>query len=194
MNLIKEILNIIKNKSQNRVEITEDISIKVSSVKCFLEEFNTCYITKNQIPSLNSDFEKNLFITFQSFIKIEDFPKINKLSIDNRGKFSEIVRSYSEGQSSFSTTNSGITRGNHFHTRKIERFSVIKGNAILQLRKVGSSEIHKYFLNGENPSFVDIPIWHIHNIVNIGDEDLYTVFWINEVFNPEDSDTYYENI
>lgn len=193
-NLIKEILNIIKNKSQNRVEITEDISIKVSGVKKILEDFNKCYIKKNTIPDLNSDFEKNLFLTLQSFIKIEDFPKTNKLSIDNRGKFSEIVRSYSEGQSSFSITKSGITRGNHFHTRKIERFAVIKGQALIEVRKIGTKDKFSFKLDGESPSFVDMKVWHTHNIKNIGNSDLITFFWINEFYNEDDPDTFFEKV
>ncbi len=193
-NLIKEILNIIKKKSQNRVEITEDISIKVSGVKKILEEYNKCYIKKNKIPYLNSDFEKNLFLTFQSFIKIEDFPKKNKLSVDNRGKFAEIVRSYSEGQSSFSTTKSGITRGNHFHTRKIERFTVIKGQALIEVRKIGTKDKILFKLDGENPSFVDMKVWHTHNIKNIGNSDLITFFWINEFYNENDPDTFFEKV
>ena len=193
-NLLKEILNIIKNKSKNRVEIIEDISIKVSGVKKILEDFNKCYIKKNTIPYLNSDFEKNLFLTFQSFIKIEDFPKTNKLSIDNRGKFSEIVRSYSEGQSSFSTTKPGITRGNHFHTRKIERFTVIKGQALIEVRKIGTKDKFSFKLDGDNPSFVDMKVWHTHNIKNIGDTNLITLFWINEFYNENDSDTFFEKV
>ena len=193
-NLIKEILNIIKNKSQNRVEITEDVSIKVSGVKKILEDFNKCYIKKNTIPYLNSDFEKNLFLTFQSFIKIEDFPKTNKLNIDNRGNFSEIIRSYSEGQSSFSITKSGITRGNHFHTRKIERFAVIKGQALIEVRKIGAKDKVSFKIDGESPSFVDMKVWHTHNIKNIGNSDLITFFWINEFYNEDDPDTFFEKV
>lgn len=193
-NLIKEILNIIKNKSLKRVEIKEDISIKVSGVKKILEDYNKCYNRNNEIPYLNSDFEKNLFLTFQSFIKIEDFPKKNKLSIDDRGKFSEIVRSYSEGQSSFSITKSGITRGNHFHTRKIERFAVIKGQALIEVRKVGTKDKISFKLDGDSPSFVDMKVWYTHNIKNIGNSDLITFFWINEFYNQDDPDTFFEKV
>ena len=182
-------------ESENIIQISHKYEYKVSEILDVLNYFKNTYLIKGEIPSLNSDYNIQLFNTFRSYINNETFfPVKHKNNIDNRGNFVEIVRFNSSGQVSYSSSKPGIIRGNHFHTRKIERFSVIKGNAILQLRKVGNSEIHKYFLNGENPSFVDIPIWHIHNIVNIGDEDLYTVFWINEVFNPEDSDTYYENI
>ncbi|NQU32299.1 MAG: WxcM-like domain-containing protein, partial [Bacteroidetes bacterium] len=108
--------------------------------------------------------------------------------------FVETIKLHSGGQVSFSTTVSGITRGNHYHTRKTERFVVIKGKAKIELRKIGTKEILSFELDGENPSFIDIPIWHTHNIKNIGIVDLLTIFWINEHYNVEDGDTYFEKV
>ena len=98
------------------------------------------------------------------------------------------------GQVSFSTTIPGITRGNHFHTRKIERFAVIKGKALIQLRQIGTGKILNFELNGEAPAYVDMPIWFTHNIKNTGEVELYTIFWINEFYNADDPDTYFENV
>jgi UDP-2-acetamido-2,6-beta-L-arabino-hexul-4-ose reductase len=95
---------------------------------------------------------------------------------------------------SFSTTAPGITRGNHFHTRKIERFAVIKGKARIQLRKIGTDKVLEFYLNGDAPSYVDMPIWYTHNIKNVGEEVLYTNFWINETYSLEDPDTYFEEV
>jgi UDP-2-acetamido-2,6-beta-L-arabino-hexul-4-ose reductase len=108
--------------------------------------------------------------------------------------FVELARVYQYGQSSFSTTRSGITRGNHFHTRKIERFAVIKGKARIQLRKHGTDEVLDFELDGSEPAYVDMPVWYTHNITNIGAEELYTVFWINEFYDPADPDTYFETV
>ena len=113
---------------------------------------------------------------------------------DDRGSFVEIIRLEVGGQVSFSTTKPNITRGNHFHTRKIERFAVIKGKALIQLRKIGTDEVLNFELNGDEPAYVDMPIWYTHNIKNIGDDILYTNFWINEFFNPNDADTYFEEV
>ena len=88
----------------------------------------------------------------------------------------------------------GITRGNHFHTRKIERFTVLKGEAKISLRKIGSEKTYDFFLRGDLPSYIDMPIWFTHSITNIGNEPLITSFWINEPYNPNDTDTYYENV
>jgi UDP-2-acetamido-2,6-beta-L-arabino-hexul-4-ose reductase len=85
----------------------------------------------------------------------------------------------------------GITRGNHYHTRKVERFAVIQGTAAIQLRKIDSDEVFEYILDGSEPAYVDMPIWYTHNITNIGKTELITLFWINEPYNPEDADTYF---
>ena len=87
----------------------------------------------------------------------------------------------------------GITRGNHYHCRKIERFTVIKGKARIQLRQIDTNEIINFYLDGDEPSYVDMPIWYTHNITNIGEEELYTQFWINEWYDPKDGDTYFEH-
>lgn len=122
------------------------------------------------------------------------FPVKLRQHIDDRGTFVETIKIGIGGQVSFSTTIPGITRGNHFHTRKIERFTVIKGKARIQLRKIGTYEVLDFYLDGNEPSYVDMPIWYTHNITNIGEEDLYTQFWINEWYNPEDGDTYFEEV
>ena len=113
---------------------------------------------------------------------------------DDRGSFVETIRLGVGGQVSFSTTKSGITRGEHYHTRKIERFTVIKGKAVIQMRKIGSDDVLTFDLDGEKPSYVDMPIWYTHNIRNVGSEELYTQFWINEWYEEKDSDTFFENV
>ena len=104
------------------------------------------------------------------------------------------MRANTSGQFSYSTTKSGITRGNHYHTRKVERFVVIKGKALIQLRKVNTKEVVNYYLDGENPAYVDMPIWYTHNIKNIGKSELITFFWINEPYDQKNPDTYFENV
>ena len=115
-------------------------------------------------------------------------------NIDSRGGFVEVIRLNVGGQVSFSNTVPDITRGNHFHTRKVERFAVIKGKALIQLRQIGTDKIMNFELVGNEPAYVDMPIWFTHNIKNIGNEELYTLFWINEFYDPNDPDTYFENV
>jgi UDP-2-acetamido-2,6-beta-L-arabino-hexul-4-ose reductase len=106
----------------------------------------------------------------------------------------EIIKSNIGGQIFFSVTKPGITRGNHFHRRKIERFCVVEGKAVIKLRIIGTEEVIEYRVRGDKPSFIDIPVFHTHNITNTGTKDLYTLFWTNEFFDPENSDTYYEEV
>ena len=168
---------------------------KVSELLQKLEGFKSNYFEKGIIPDLNNAFDRNVFNTFLCYIDHKSFfPFHLKKNTDDRGSFVETVRLNSGGQVSFSTTVPGITRGNHFHTRKAERFAVIKGKALIELRKIGTTEVLSFELDGDKPSFVDMPIWHTHNIKNIGDEELYTIFWINEFFNPDDADTFFETV
>lgn len=183
------------NYSGIKEEIIEPgYHIKVSEVLSLLSQYKVQYLEAGQIPVLNNKLEINLFNTFRSFINPEINPRPLIPHADNRGRFVEIIRSDIGGQTSYSTTFPEITRGNHFHTRKIERFAVIKGKALIQLRKVGSEKVFNFFLNGESPSYVDMPVWFTHNIKNIGNEELLTVFWINEAFDPNDPDTYFETV
>jgi len=165
---------------------------KVSEVLALLNDYKTKYFDAGEIPVLNDSFEHNLFNTYRSYIDYKThYPVKFTQHTDARGAFVEVIRLGIGGQCSFSTTVPDITRGNHYHTRKIERFAVIKGKALIQLRKIDTDEVLDFYLDGNEPAYVDMPIWYTHNIKNIGDEELYTIFWIDEAFNPEDSDTYF---
>lgn len=196
--LVQEIINEIKAPSTHPIKIKNiDHSsiIKVSQLLHLVEGFKANYFEKGIFPNLNSTFERNLFNTFLTYIDHKTFFPFSLVkNTDARGSFVETVKLNSGGQVSFSTTVPGITRGNHFHTRKAERFAVIKGKARIELRKIGTNDILSFELNGDQPSFVDMPIWYTHNITNCGDEDLYTIFWINEFYDQNDPDTYFVNV
>jgi UDP-2-acetamido-2,6-beta-L-arabino-hexul-4-ose reductase len=191
--LVKVIIDLIEVESIENINVDYTNTYKVSQLLDLLNTFKLKYFENGQIPNFNSQFETNLFNTFRAYFNFNTyFPFKYKNNIDERGNFVEIIKLETGGQVSFSTTKSGVTRGNHFHTRKIERFSVIKGKALIQLRKIGSTKVYDYYLSGDNPSYVDMPIWYTHNIKNIGDEELYTMFWINEFYDEKDPDTYFE--
>lgn len=194
--LVDQILSFIRENDNTHIRVIEhSAQIKVSEVFELLNNFSNEYFEKGTIPRFKSRFELNLFNTFRSYIDINKyFPIKFTLHTDDRGSFSEIIRvgEGQGGQTSFSTTVPGVTRGNHFHTRKIERFAVIKGEALIQLRKIGTTDTIDLYLTGDNPAYVDMPIWYAHNIKNIGSEELYTIFWINEFFDINDPDTFFE--
>jgi len=194
--LVQEILTVIeKGDSNKRLTIEATSHIKVSQILTLLNSYKRQYQDNDEIPTINSTFELNLFNTFRCYMDVKNhFPVKFTQHTDPRGSFVEIIRLGIGGQVSFSTTVPGITRGNHFHTRKIERFAVIKGKALIQLRKIGTDEVLDFYLDGDEPAYVDMPIWYTHNIKNIGDDVLYTNFWINEAYNPEDADTYFVEV
>ena len=169
--------------------------IKVSDLLALVKQYAECYFLNGVIPDISNAFERNLFNTFVCYIDHESFfPYMLKKNSDNRGSFVEIIKLNSGGQVSFSTTVPGITRGNHFHTRKAERFAVIKGKARIDIRRIGTDKIMSFEINGEYPSFVDMPIWFTHNITNIGNDEMLTMFWISEQFDPSDPDTFFETV
>ncbi len=194
--LVKIFVNEILNGKGNKFhEIEPTDEFTVSEILEKFNVFRSLYLVNGIIPKLESTFELNLFNTFRSYIDVRNyFPVKFVKHSDSRGSFVELMRVESGGQISFSITLPGITRGNHFHTRKIERFAVIKGKALIQLRKIGSDEVHDFYLDGEEAAYVDMPVWYTHNITNIGDGELYTVFWNSDSFEPSNPDTFLETV
>ena len=201
---VGELVNVILNEIEEgfsrketvkKVEIESTSEKKVSELLALLQNYKNQYQDNGEIPAINNNFELNLFNTFRCYMDIAShFPVKFIKHTDPRGSFVEVIRLGVGGQVSFSTTVPGITRGNHYHTRKIERFAVIKGKALIQLRRIGTDEVLDFYLDGNEPAYVDMPIWYTHNIKNIGEEVLYTNFWINEFYDPLDPDTFFENV
>jgi UDP-2-acetamido-2,6-beta-L-arabino-hexul-4-ose reductase len=194
--LVKTIYQVIRDGvADKEFKVLHSNEVKVTEILRLLKNFRSLYFEKGIFPDLNEIFERNLFNTFVCYLNIENYYPVKlKQSPDDRGSFVETIKLISGGQVSFSYTRPGITRGNHFHTRKAERFAVIKGKALIQLRRIGTDKIINFELDGNEPAYVDMPVWYTHNITNVGKDDLYTIFWINEFFDPEDPDTFFEKV
>ena len=191
--VVKQIINLFNTSTSQKLVLNHDKTLSVSLTLDKLKNFYSSYVINGNIPVFYSSFDLNLFNTFRSFIDLDKFfPRTLIKNSDERGFFSEVIRTESRGQFSFSSTNPEFTRGNHFHTRKIERFTVIQGEAIIEMRKIGDEKIYSFSLNGNQPSYVDMPVWYTHNIKNISNVPLITLFWINEPFTIKDPDTFYE--
>jgi len=167
--------------------------ITVSALLAKLQEMAGKYAA-NVIPDLRDGFDRDLFNTYRSYLFPAKSPVALDLKRDARGYLFEAAKSDNGGQAFLSSTLPGITRGNHYHTRKFERFLVIKGQAVIRVRKLFSSETSEFSVSGDRPEYVDMPALHTHNITNTGDGELLTLFWSSEVFDPAAPDTYQETV
>lgn len=146
---------------------------------------------ERSIPDMSKDgFVKKLYATYLSYLPQNGFNYPLKMNKDDRGSFTEIFRTADRGQLSVNITKAGITRGNHWHHTKNEKFIVVSGRGVIQFRRVDSEEIIEYYVNGENIEVVDIPPGYTHNIINKGETDLITIMWCSECFCSEEPDTY----
>lgn len=167
------------------LEVRETVSGLLGRLKQISETYAT-----GEIPNLGTTFDRDLFNTYRSHA----FESVSPFSLtqhsDQRGSFFEIVRSHGgTGQSAFSTTAPGVTRGDHFHRRKVERFTVLSGDAVISVRRAFTDRTFRFAVSGEAPVAVDMPTGWSHNITNTGNEILYTSFWTNEIFDSQNPDT-----
>lgn len=166
----------------------------VGAVLTTLRSFHAVYAT-GDLPPLVNDLEVDLFNTLRAALFPGSHPMWPAARSDHRGSLTEIVRSHGgEGQTFVSTTKPGQTRGEHFHLRKVERFVVLQGRARISLRRLFEDETVSFDLDGRHLGMVDMPTMWAHNITNIGDTDLTTLFWTNELFDPDRPDTYPERV
>lgn len=147
------------------------------------------------IPDLTEGtFEKKLYSTYLSYLPADGFAYPLIMHADERGSFTEFLKSANRGQVSVNITKPGIEKGNHWHHTKNEKFLVVSGRGKLSFRRHGSDEIIEYHVSGERLEVVDIPTGYVHALINEGDTDLVTLMWCNECFNPNKSDTIHENV
>ena len=148
-----------------------------------------------EVPDLGNAFTKELYSTYLSYLPKERFCYPLKMNVDNRGSFTEIIRTPDRGQFSVNISKPGITKGEHWHHTKNEKFVVVSGHGLVQLRKIGTDEVINFEVSGEKMEVVEMIPGYTHNIINLSDtEDLVTFMWANEAFNPERPDTYFEPV
>ena len=140
-------------------------------------------------------FAKKLFSLYLTYLPKEKFKYALKMNCDNRGSFTELVHTQDCGQVSINISKPGITKGEHWHNSKWETFIVVSGHGLIQLRKEGTGEIWNYEVSGEKIQAVQMLPGYTHNIINLSEtEDLVTVMYCNEIFNPNRPDTYFDPV
>jgi UDP-2-acetamido-2,6-beta-L-arabino-hexul-4-ose reductase len=155
-----------------------------------LQRFHATYNPSADVPAMADDFERDLFNTYRAALFPEHYPLALTPRTDQRGRLVETVRSHgSAGQTFVSTTVPGVTRGIHYHLHKIERFVVLDGDAVIRLRRMFHDEVVELAVSGREPVVVDMPTMWAHDITNVGDRDLTTLFWTDSLFDPDAPDT-----
>jgi UDP-2-acetamido-2,6-beta-L-arabino-hexul-4-ose reductase len=143
------------------------------------------------MPDFADEFTQRLYATYLSFLPEENFSYPLKIKTDERGDLFELIKSNHLGQIFLSRTKKGITRGNHYHDTKVEKFCVVKGKAVIRFRHILGSEIINYPVSDEKIEIVDIPPGYTHSIENTSDEEMIVLFWADQKFDPERPDTYF---
>jgi UDP-2-acetamido-2,6-beta-L-arabino-hexul-4-ose reductase len=143
------------------------------------------------VPELSDPFVRKLYSTYLSYLPTDSFSYPLLMNANERGSFTEFLRTPDRGQVSINISKPGILKGNHWHHTKCEKFLVVQGSAVIRFRRVGDSEVFEYRVDGDKLEVVDIPVGYTHNIENVGETDLVTVMWVNECFDPTNPDTFY---
>ncbi|MDJ0304945.1 NAD-dependent epimerase/dehydratase family protein [Dehalobacter sp.] len=164
-----------------------------TTLRQLADMLNTFKESRNSLimPSLEGDFERFLYATYLSYLAKDDFCYDLEMKEDQRGWLAEFFKSPSMGQIFISRTKPGITRGNHWHHTKVEKFLVIEGEAVIRFRQISGQEVIEYNVSGDRLQVLDIPPGYTHSIQNVGNTDVLTLFWADEIFNQERPDTFY---
>jgi UDP-2-acetamido-2,6-beta-L-arabino-hexul-4-ose reductase len=168
---------------------------RISTVLRTFQEFHELYGARGEIPDVTDRFRLNLFNTYRAAAFADGLGAVPAIHSDARGELFEVVRSHGgTGMAYASTTKPGQKRGEHYHLHKIERFVVVAGEAEVELRRLLHDEVVTVRVSGERPVFVDMPTLWVHNIRNVGDSDLLTLFWADQLLDPDNPDQFPEPI
>lgn len=190
--LISEFLNALQlhpTKNNQFCKVEPEYQVRLGSIVQLLQSFKSSRENR-ELPNFADAFTKKLYSTYLSFLPTNDFKYPLLTHSDHRGSFTEFTRSLSGGQVSINVSKAGITKGEHWHHTKNEKFLVVTGQGVIRFRDYYSDEIIEYEVSGETLEVVDIPPGYTHSIVNTGDVDMVTVMWVNEMFNPTHPDTF----
>ena len=168
--------------------------IKLGELADIIKSFKESRGTLNVPDMKEGSLEKKLYSTYLSYLPKDKFSYPLKMNTDQRGSFTEFLKTEEYGQVSVNVSKPGITKGQHWHHSKNEKFLVVSGKGLIQFRDIYSDEIIEYYVSGDKLEVIDIPTGYTHNIINIGESDMVTIMWANEKFDPKHPDTYYEEV
>ncbi|MGE7647255.1 capsular polysaccharide biosynthesis protein CapF [Peribacillus frigoritolerans] len=191
--VLEEFINALEGnptKKEQHCFVETTHTIKLGDLAARIKSFKDSRVALS-IPDMEDALTKKLYSTYLSFLPEDNFSYDLIMNCDHRGSFTEFIRTPERGQVSVNVSKPGITKGNHWHHTKNEKFLVVSGEGLIRFRKIDSEKIIEYRVSGEKLQVVDIPTGYTHSIVNVGESDLVTVMWVNECFDPEKPDTVY---
>ncbi len=146
---------------------------------------------ERSVPDMLDEITKKLYSTYLSYLPTDHLSYELEMNIDNRGSFTEFIKTPDRGQISINISKPGVTKGNHWHHTKNEKFLVVSGKGVIRLRSIERNDVVEYFVSGDKLEVVDIPTGYTHNIENLGEADMVTIMWVNEVYDSDKPDTYF---
>ncbi len=194
--VVNELINALSGKSTKNgqyCEVPVVHRITLGEIVDLLYSFRESRDLRS-VPDMSDEFTKKLYATYLSYLPEDKFSYELKMNCDDRGSFTEIIRTFDRGQFSVNISKPGITKGNHWHHTKNEKFVVVSGKGVIRFRKIGEGKVYEYFVSGDKIEVVDIPTGYTHNIENLGDTDMVTFMWCNECFDPNKPDTFFEEV
>ena len=162
----------------------------LAEIAALIQSFPRCRANLS-VPDQTDELTRKLYSTYQSYLPEENFSYALKMHKDERGSFSEFVRTDGQGQFSANVIKPHVTKGNHWHHSKHEKFLVVSGEGVIRFRQIFSDKVFEYRVSGTRHEVVDIPPGYTHSIENIGETDMTVIIWANENFNPAAPDTYF---
>lgn len=193
--VVTELINALCGKETKDGEfsrVSVEHHITLGGIVDLLYSFKESRETKMVPDMTEGSFSKKLYSTYLSYLPTDAFSYPLKMNIDERGSFTEILRTVNNGQFSVNISKPGITKGQHWHHTKNEKFLVVSGTGVIRFRKIDEDKVYEYFVSGDKLEVVDIPTGYTHNIENLGDTDMVTFMWCNECFDPNKPDTFFE--
>ena len=181
------------NKVGKFCEVPVIYELKLGEIVDLLKSFKQSRLDLT-IPNMGNSFSKKLYSTYLSFLPEDGLSYPLKMNVDNRGSFTEFIKTINHGQISINISKPRIIKGNHWHHTKNEKFLVVSGKGVIRFRRIDSDDVLTYHVSSEKLEVVDIPPGYTHNIENVGDTDLVTVMWANEQLNPDYPDTHYMEV
>lgn len=188
-------LDVVPNEEGRYNYVPTTHVVTLGEIVDLLNKFNSqpSTLIMPEIPS--NSFEKKLYSTFLSYLPKNKISFPLKMNVDDRGSFTELLKTQNNGQFSVNITKPGITKGEHWHNTKWEFFIVVSGHGLIQERKIGCDEVFEFEVSGEKIEAVHMLPGYTHNIINLSDsQDLITLMWANELFNPDHPDTFFEKV